>query len=124
MVIDPSLPEAVRLFLRALGNPCTLPFARDLWSCSLPGYIARIDEPTLAVIGKKDLQIDWRTDRGGFGGDCPEEHAPFAYPEDASRVLKHEGMPLEKLTAEYVRAHRNAPDAELDQGTAIQSSTG
>jgi hypothetical protein len=67
------------------------------------------------VIGKKDLQIDWRIDGGALeNATAKKTAASFAYPENTNHVLKHEEMPIEKLTAEYVGLHYNAPDAELD----------
>ncbi|HYB04848.1 MAG TPA: hypothetical protein VED17_10315, partial [Nitrososphaerales archaeon] len=45
IVIDPSLPEAIHPFFRALENPTNLPFARELWSYSLAEHISGINEP-------------------------------------------------------------------------------
>ena len=73
----------------------------------------------LVVIGKKDLQIDWKIDGGALENATTQNAAvKFAYPENANHVLKHEELPLEKLTAEYVGAHYNAPDRELDEEAA------
>jgi uncharacterized protein len=119
VVPDPSLPEGMKLLLRALENPNNLPFARELWMYSLPEHVAKVDEPMLLVIGKKDLQIDWKVD-----GEALEEatagkaRVSFAYPENANHVLKHEETPKESLTAEYVGAHYNAPEARLDEEAA------
>ncbi|MGI0091912.1 MAG: alpha/beta hydrolase family protein [Nitrososphaerales archaeon] len=119
IVIDPSLPEAMRPLLRSLENPTNLPFSRELWAYSLPEYIARVSEPKLVVIGKKDIQIDWKIDGGALENvTALNTGAMFAYPENANHVLKHEEKPVEKLTAEYVSLHYNAPDAELDQEAA------
>jgi uncharacterized protein len=118
MVIDPSLPDGLKGLLRALENPCNLPFARELWNYGLPQFLARIEEPILVVIGKKDIQIDWRIDGGALEKATAKKSAvQFAYPENANHVLKHEEMPRDKLTAQYVGLHYNAPDAELDHET-------
>ena len=115
IVMGPSLPEGIKLLLRSLENPYNLPFARELWNYSLPEYIARVDEPMLVVIGKKDVQIDWKIDGGALEDATAQKTAvSFAYPENANHVLKHEEMPIEKLTADYVGANYNAPNAELD----------
>jgi len=93
-----------------------LPFSRELWSYYLPEHIAEVDEPILVVIGKKDIQVDWKID-----GDMLEKAtanksvASFAYPENANHILKHEEAPREALTAQYVSSHYNAQDTELDR---------
>jgi hypothetical protein len=119
IVIDPSLPDGIKQLLRGLENPSNQPFARELWNYSLPEYIAGVDDPMLVVIGKKDIQIDWRIDGGALETATTMKTAvSYAYPENANHVLKHEEMPLEKLTAEYVGSHYNAPGAELDEEAA------
>lgn len=119
IVMGPSLPDGIKLLLRALENPYNLPFARELWTYSLPEYIAGINEPMLVVIGKKDIQIDWKIDGRALENATAQKTAvSFAYPENANHVLKHEAMPVEKLTAEYVGLHYNALDAELDKEAA------
>ncbi len=119
IVMDSSLPEAIRPLLRSLENPTNLPFSRELWNYSLPEYITKVNEPMLVVIGKKDLQIDWKIDGGALeNATARKTTVTFAYPENANHVLKHEEMPVEKLTAEYVGSHYNAPDAELDKEAA------
>ena len=119
IVIDPSFPEAIRPFLRSLENPNNLPFSRELWTYSLPDYIAKVDEPMLVLIGKKDIQIDWKIDGGALErATAQKTRVSFAYPENANHVLKHEETPKDKLTAQDVGLHYNAPDAELDQESA------
>ena len=118
MVIDPSLPDGLKGVLQALGNPCNQPFARELWNYSLPQFMTGIAEPILVVIGKKDIQIDWRIDGGALEKATADRVAvQFAYPENANHVLKHEAAPRETLTAQYVALHYNAPDTELDHET-------
>jgi alpha-beta hydrolase superfamily lysophospholipase len=119
MVMDPSLPEGLKMLLRSLENPNNLPFARELWAYTLPDHIARVNEPMLVVIGKKDLQTDWKIDgRALEDATALNTAVSFAYPENANHLLKHEEIPIEKLTAEYVGSHYNAPDAELDMEAA------
>ena len=67
MVMDASLPEGIKLLLQSLETPANLPFSRELWTYSLPEYIAKVNEPILVVIGKKDIQVDWKIDGGAIG---------------------------------------------------------
>ncbi|HUK84938.1 MAG TPA: hypothetical protein VLU95_03655 [Candidatus Acidoferrum sp.] len=56
--IDASLPEGIKMLLRSLESPANLPFSRELWTYKLSEFIAKIDDLTLVVIGKKDIQVD------------------------------------------------------------------
>lgn len=77
--------------------------------------VSRIDVPTLVVIGKKDIQVDWHAD-----GDPLQQaargnaHVSFVFPADANHVLKHEPRPRSTLTAGDAVTNYNAPDAKLD----------
>ena len=78
--------------------------------------LAQVDAPTLIVIGKKDIQVDWRTDgeplqRAADG----RTHITFVFPENANHVLKHEPKPRSDLTAAHVLPSYNGPDAALDE---------
>jgi uncharacterized protein len=119
LTIDPSLPESIKLLLRSLESPNNLPFSRELWAYSLPEYIAKINEPMLVLIGKKDIQIDWKVD-GRALEDATTQKATtsYVYAENANHVLKHESLPVEKLTAEYVSLHYNAQGRVLDEDAA------
>ncbi|HSD57441.1 MAG TPA: hypothetical protein VLB04_04600 [Methanotrichaceae archaeon] len=115
MVIDGSLPEVIKLLLHSLENPANLPFSRELWTYSLAEHIAKVKEPILVVIGKKDIQVDWKIDGRVLENATTQRTAvSFVYPENANHVLKHEEAHREVLTAQYVLLHYNAPDAELD----------
>lgn len=116
VVIDPSLPEGIQQVIMSLGSPANLPFARELWTYSLPEYIANVNEPMQVIIGKKDIQIDWKRD-GGLLEKATARNAAvsFVYPENANHVLKHEELPIEKLTGQTVVLRYNAPDTELDE---------
>ena len=116
MVFDQLLPEGIKLVLHALENPANLPFSRELWMYNLPDHITKVEEPVLILIGKKDVQIDWRTDGGELEKATKGKNSvSFAYPENANHVLKHENKQREELTAEYVGSHYNAPDSVLDE---------
>ena len=115
MVIDSSLPEGVQQLLHSLESPVNLPFSKELWAYNLPEYVAKVNEPVLVVIGKKDLQIDWEVDGKALEkATAKKPSVTFAYPENANHVLKHEETPRENLTAPYVMEHYNATDAVLD----------
>jgi hypothetical protein len=116
VVIDPSLPEGIRQLVLSLESPVNLPFARELWAYRLADYIIKINEPVLVVIGKKDIQTDWKTD--GMTLEHATAQKPtisFSYPENANHVLKHEETPVEQLNAQNVGLRYNAPDAKLDK---------
>lgn len=116
MVINASLPEGIKLLLHSLEDPANLPFSRELWTYCLSEYIAKVNEPILVVIGKKDIQVDWKIDGCVLENAAAQKTAiSFVYPENANHILKHEEMPREELTAQYVSLHYNAPDAELDR---------
>jgi alpha-beta hydrolase superfamily lysophospholipase len=119
IIADASLPEGIKLVLQSLENPANLPFSRELWTYGLPEYIAKVDEPMLVVIGKKDIQVDWEIDGKLLENETAQKiAASFVYPENANHVLKHEETPREELTAQYVSQHYNAPDTELDMEAA------
>ena len=119
MVIDASLPEGIKQLLQSLETPANLPFSRELWMYSLSEHLAKVKEPILVVIGKKDIQVDWEKDGRALENATVQKTAvSFVYPENANHVLKHEEMPLEKLTAQYAVLNYNAPDAELDKAAA------
>lgn len=116
IVIDPSLPKGMEPFFRSLENPTNLPFSRELWTYNLSEHISRIADPILVLIGKKDIQVDWRLDgeplETALGHNA---RASFAYPENANHVLKHEETLREKLTPEYAVSHYNEQDTKLDK---------
>jgi alpha-beta hydrolase superfamily lysophospholipase len=119
MMVDASLLEGIKTPLHSLENPANLPFSRELWTYRLPEYIAKVNEPILVLIGKKDIQVDWKIDGGMLeNATAQKTAASFVYPENANHVLKHEEASREKLTAQSAGLHYNAPDAELDREAA------
>ena len=112
---DPALPQGVQMLLQALESPANLPFARELWAADASSLLARIDAPTLILIGKKDIQVDWQAD-GGPLQRAAEGHAnvTFLFPEDANHVLKQELRPRAEVTAASVAESYNGPDTRLD----------
>lgn len=115
MNLEDSLPEVIKLMLRSLESPHNLPFSRELWTYALSEYAGNISKPVLVIIGKKDIQVNWKDDgrllEKALSGNSDAE---FAYPDNANHVLKHEIQPVEKITAEYAGKHYNSPDSILD----------
>ncbi|HEX5441182.1 MAG TPA: alpha/beta fold hydrolase [Ktedonobacterales bacterium] len=115
MAPDPALPEGVQMLLQSLETPANLPFARELWTADAAPLLAQVDVPTLVIIGKKDIQVDWRDDgeplqRAAAG----HANVTFLFPENANHVLKYEPKPRTELAQPEALPRYNAPDAELD----------
>ena len=119
IVMDASLPEGIKQLLRSLETPANLPFSRELWMYKLSAHIENVNDPILVVIGKKDIQVDWKIDGELLENATAKKTAvSFVYPENANHVLKHEYKPRTELNAQYVSMHYNAPEAELDMEAA------
>jgi alpha-beta hydrolase superfamily lysophospholipase len=115
VVPDAVLPEGVQTLLRSLTVPANLPFARELWSLNPADLIAKVPEPILVVIGKKDVQVDWKADGGSLKtATAKHDNVTFVYPENADHVLKYEERPREKLVAAEVAARYNVEGRVLD----------
>lgn len=112
---DPALPAGVQMLLQSLQSPANLPFARELWMTDAAPLLGQIDIPTLVLIGKKDIQVDWRAD-----GE-PLQHAAvghadvtFLFPENANHVLKEELRARSELIPAEMTESYNGPDTRLD----------
>jgi hypothetical protein len=115
MAPDPALPQGVQVLLQALETPANLPFARELWMADAAPLLGQVDVPALVIIGKKDIQVDWRADgeplqRAAAG----HANVTFLFPEDANHVLKYEPRPRSELAQAEALPRYNAPDAHLD----------
>ena len=117
-VPDPKLPEWVNDLLASLSSPTNQPFSKEFWSFKSADHIKNINVPILIVIGKKDLQTDWKLD-----GEVLEEGAKgkgnvsFYYPENANHVLKFEPKLREELTVDNAIQNYNGQDSTLDPET-------
>jgi pimeloyl-ACP methyl ester carboxylesterase len=115
---NPTLPDAIQNIIRSLIVPANLPFSRELWTTDPSKLLLGINEPILVVIGKKDVQVDWRAD-----GKPLEEatknrkNVTFFYPENANHVLKHDETPRNKIVAAEVAKQYNAAETHLDKET-------
>ncbi|MDY6998353.1 MAG: alpha/beta hydrolase [Actinomycetota bacterium] len=112
---SPGLPEAIRQMLSALESPVNLPFARQLWTADAATLLQQVDTAALIVIGKKDVQVDWKTEgevlqRATAGRD----DVAFSFPENANHVLKHEDRPASELLQADVVTGYNAAGTYLD----------
>jgi uncharacterized protein len=115
MVVEPSLPEGIKQLLFSLATPANLPFARELWDYNLSEYVAKVKEPILVMIGKKDVQVDWQIDGKALENAASKrDSVTFVYPENADHVLKYEEKPREKITSEALLSY-NVQNRKLDQ---------
>jgi uncharacterized protein len=117
VVPDSALPEGIKQLLFSLDTPANLPFTRELWAYDLSKIIRGIKESILVVIGKKDIQVDWRVDGKALEDATDHSIVSFVYPDNADHVLKFEDTPAEKLGAEAA-LHYNVSDREIDQEAA------
>jgi len=74
--------------------------------------------PVFVIIGKKDIQVDWRADgeplqRAAAG----RKDITFLFPENVNHVLKTEVRPRSDLVMTNVLPDYNSPDACLDPQT-------
>src|SRR6185312_5206809 len=115
MAPNPALPQGVQMLLQSLETPANLPFARELWTADAAPLLAQVDVPVLVIIGKKDIQVDWRDDgeplqRAAAG----HANVTFLFPENANHVLKYEPKLRAELAQPEALPRYNAPDAHLD----------
>ena len=112
---DASLPEVMKSLLASLTVPVNLPFARELWLENPAHLASQVSEPMLVVIGKKDIQIDWRADGGPLQtATATNGNATFVFPDNTDHVLKREPRPQDELLAAEVSARYNAEGRVLD----------
>jgi len=115
---DPALPDGVRILIASLESPANLPFARELWAADAVAPLAEVRVPMLIIIGRKDLQVDWRADGEPLRRAAAERSdISFLFPENANHLLKHESRPREELTAPEVGSMYNAAGTSLDPET-------
>ena len=112
---DPALPPGVQLLIQSLESPANLPLARELWLADAAPLLGQIAVPTLVLIGKRDIQVDWQADgeplqRAAAG----HANITFLFPDNANHIMKQELRPRAELAMADVMANYNAPDARLD----------
>lgn len=96
---DPALPDEAKQALLSLSTPANLPFARELWDTDISPWLRDTNEPVLVVIGKKDIQVDYKLDGGRLEDAAKgKPNITFVYPENANHVLKYEEKPQNQLS--------------------------
>lgn len=114
-VPDSRLPEGINNLVAALSTPVNQPFTREFWSFDASTYLAQITVPVLVVIGKKDIQVDWRLDGEALATATINQHnISFFFPDNGNHVLKYEPRPREALTVVEAIQNYNAPDSTID----------
>ena len=113
--LDPALPESAQLVFAGLVAPGNQPFSAELLAMQPAELLAALDAPTLVIIGRKDIQVDWQADGAALEA-VAGANVTFSYPANANHVLKLEETPIEELTA-ATGASYNAPDRVLDPET-------
>jgi pimeloyl-ACP methyl ester carboxylesterase len=114
---EPAVPAPLNGLIQGmLYNPANLPFMRELLSADPARLLSGTNAPALVIIGKKDIQVDWKEDGAALERYAPEK-ASFVYPSDADHILKHEPRPREELTAEAGLQY-NAEGRALDGAAA------
>jgi uncharacterized protein len=113
-VADPTLPEGLNSLIQSLYTPINLPFTRELFLIDGSKLLSQVTAPTLVVIGKKDIQVDWQLDGAPLEAAAATlKNVSFIYPENANHVLKNEPKPRAELTAADGMNY-NAADKVLD----------
>lgn len=111
---DPALPDSVRMVLASFEAPANLPFARELWNESAADSLARVEIPTLVLIGGKDVQVDRHLDgdplRRAAAGMT---NVAFAFPALANHVLKEDSRTPAEVAATPGNGY-NDVDTHLD----------
>lgn len=112
---SPDLPDGIMNLLLALENPVNLPFVRQLWEADASTLLAQLSVPALVVIGKKDIQVDWRADGEALqSAAAGRGDVTFSFPEHANHVLKYEDGPVSGLRESGAGARYNAAGTRLD----------
>ena len=110
-VPHPDVPAALNGQVSTWHDPGSLPYMREILPLDPAGLLPQVTVPTLVVIGKKDIQVDWEVDGALLqAATAGMTNVTFEFPRNANRVLKYEPKPREELTAadtlEYNREGR------------------
>jgi hypothetical protein len=77
--------------------------------------LAQITVLVLIVIGKKDIQVDWKADGGALEAAITNRRdVRFVYPDNANHVLKYDPAPIGSMTAAEKAMRYNAENRTLD----------
>ncbi|AJT41066.1 alpha/beta hydrolase family protein [Psychromicrobium lacuslunae] len=96
---DATLPDGVKAVLASFEAPANLPLARELWQESATDSLAKVNVPTLVLIGRKDIQIDTRADGEPLQqAAAGKPNISFAFPANANHILKEETRSIAELS--------------------------
>jgi uncharacterized protein len=121
--VDETLPDGLKQLISALTLPLNQPFARELWGYDPLTRLAEIPVPTLIVIGKKDIQVDWQIE-GPLFESLTKDHSNIrlVYLENANHILKYEPLDRAGITPDHAMATYGANDTTLDPA-AVETIT-
>lgn len=115
VAVDATVPEALRNIILGITNPINQPFARELWVTDPLTLLAKVTAPTLILIGKQDIQVDWQIDGPLFEAAAKDRsNITVAYADHASHVLKYEPRDRSQFTAAEAISTYSAADTRLD----------
>jgi hypothetical protein len=116
---SPDLPIGIQKLLLGFEAPVNLPFMREIMVVDPAEWLSEIEAPTIVLIGKKDVQIDWQIDGQRLEeATANSEAVTFVYPENANHVFKFEEKAAEELTAADGIQY-NSADRVLDEESVI-----
>lgn len=96
---NPALPDSLNDYASSWYQPISLPFTREIFPLDPADLLAQATVPTLVLIGKKDIQVDWEVDGGLLQAATANlTNIVYQFPENANHVLKYESKPREQVT--------------------------
>ncbi len=114
-VAEPALPEWINNLVQGFYAPINLPFTREFFALDPAQLLGKVTAPTLVMIGKKDIQVDYQLDGMPLeAASKGHDNVSFVYPENTDHVLKYESRPRENLTIAEVLPYYNSSDRVLD----------
>ncbi len=113
-VSDPKVPEGINNLVQGLYAPINLPFTREFFVLDPAPLLGKATGPTLVMIGKKDIQVDYKLDGALLETAAKgRQDVTFIYPDNANHVLKYEPRPREALSGADGLTY-NASDRVVD----------
>lgn len=113
--VDESLPPGLQQTIAGITHPGNLPFSRELWTYNPLASLAQVSAPVLIVLGKKDIQVDWRTDGALFEALARDhDNISVVIVENANHVLKFEPKPRAELNPAEVVGTYSSDEVDLD----------
>lgn len=117
-VPDPTVPATMDLLLRSITSPANQPFSLELWKTNPIDMIKGVSVPMLLIIGKKDIQVNWKKDGSILENSLSgRSNVTIEFPENADHVLKYEEAPRDKIDPVLASNNYNGGTRYLDDGT-------